>query len=159
MVPYQPTPARHIFDLIDRTQPDEQDVLIDLGSGLGQVPLMVAACTGARSVGIEIEPAYVAHARKTANALHLQQATFLEGDARAADLSAGTLFYLYTPFTGTILRSVLDALHQQAASRPVRIGTFGPCTRVVSGEQWLSPIGTDDPRQLVIFRSHRPTPM
>jgi hypothetical protein len=40
MVSYQPTPARHIFDLIARTQLAEKDVLIDLGSGLGHVPLL-----------------------------------------------------------------------------------------------------------------------
>lgn len=153
MVPYQPTPARQIFDLVERMNLDAQDVFIDLGSGLGQVCLVVAACTGAPCVGIEVEPAYVDHARDSAKALHLDNATFLEGDARSADLSGGTVFYLYTPFTGAMLRNVLDSLRQHAASRPIRICTYGPCTGLVAGEPWLSAIGTEDPRQVVIFRS------
>ena len=36
MVFYQPTPARHIFDLIRRIALNERDVLVDLGSGLGR---------------------------------------------------------------------------------------------------------------------------
>jgi len=42
MVFYQSTPARHIFDLIDRTALNEHDVLVDLGSGLGHVPLLAS---------------------------------------------------------------------------------------------------------------------
>jgi hypothetical protein len=56
MVAYQPTPARHLFDLISRTGLTERDVLVDLGSGLGHVPLLTAICTDARSNGIELEP-------------------------------------------------------------------------------------------------------
>ena len=66
MVSYQPTPARHIFDLIARTQLTERDVLIDLGSGLGHVPLLASICTSGRSVGIEVEGAYVNCARRSA---------------------------------------------------------------------------------------------
>src|SRR5205085_7246827 len=45
MVFYEWTPARHIFDLIDRTALSEHDVLVDLGSGLGHVPLLASICT------------------------------------------------------------------------------------------------------------------
>jgi hypothetical protein len=78
---------------------------------------------------------------------------FIQGDARAADLSDGTVFYLYTPFTGTILRDVLNSLRHEAASREIRICTFGPCTRVVAEEQWLSAIGPLETARVAIFRS------
>lgn len=153
MVPYQSTPARHVFDLIDRAGLGRRDVLADLGSGLGQVPLLVSACTGARCIGVEIEPAFVGYAQDTASALGLNRVSFVEGDARTADLSAASVFYLYTPFTGAMLRSVLEALRQQARERPIRVCTFGPCTQAVSGEPWLSVDGMYDPHRVVIFRS------
>jgi hypothetical protein len=153
MVFYQPTPARHIFDLIRRAALDERDVLIDLGSGLGHVPLLVAICTKARSIGIELDAAYVDCARKTAKALNLNNVAFLQQDARAADLSGGTVFHLYTPFTGTILRTVLDSLKQEASSRKIRICTLGPCTSIVAGEPWLDAIGITEPNRISIFRS------
>jgi hypothetical protein len=154
MVPYQPTPARHIFDLLGRTALTERDFLIDLGSGLGHVTLMASICTSASCTGIELEPCYVDCARKSARSLKLNDVRFIQGDARAADLSDGTVFYLYTPFIGTILRDVLNSLRHEAVSREIRICTFGPCTRVVAEEPWLSVIGALEADRIALFRSH-----
>lgn len=153
MVRYQPTPARHVFDLIARAGFAEEDVLIDLGSGLGHVTLLVALCTAARTVGIEREASYVKCARRAARALNLTKATFIRRDARAADLSRGTVFYLYTPFTGTIMRTVLDSLRREAAGREVRVCTFGPCTAAFADEPWLEPADALDAGRVAIFRS------
>jgi hypothetical protein len=152
MVPYQPTPARHIFDLIDRANLTERDVLVDVGSGLGHVPLLFAICTGARGIGIEREASYVDCARRCASALNLANVTFIQQDARDADYSSGTVFYLYTPFTGTILRSVLDSLRREAASREIRVCTFGPCTQTVAEEEWLDLVGALRTDRPAIFR-------
>jgi hypothetical protein len=152
MVAYQPTPARHIFGLIRRTQLTAQDVFVDLGSGLGHVPLLVAICTDARAIGLELEPAYVECAQRSAEGLRLTNATFLTQDARVADLSSGTIFYLYTPFRGAILRVVLDRLRLIATARDIRVCTFGPCTAIVAAEPWL----TQDPVEsshISFFRS------
>jgi hypothetical protein len=153
MVAYQPTPARHIFDFIGRTALTERDLLIDLGSGLGHVPLMASICSGARCIGIELEPAYVDCARNSARSLDLTNVRFIEGDVRTADLSDGTVFYLYTPFSGAILREALNALRQEAAHRAIRVCTFGPCTRVVAEEQWLHVMGAVETERIAIFRS------
>jgi len=153
MVFYQPTPARHIFDMIARTALDERDVLIDLGSGLGQVPMMAAICTGARCIGIEWEAAHVECAQRCARALNLDQVTFVQGDVRMADLSAGTVFYLYTPFEGAMLRDVLDMLRAEAATRAIRICTLGPCTATIARERWLQVVGPWEMHRPAVFRS------
>jgi len=153
MVPYQPTPARHIFDLIARTQLTERDVLIDLGSGLGHVPLLASICTSGRSVGIEVEGAYVNCARQSAFELNLNNVTFIQQDVREVDLSSGTVFYLYTPFLGTILRAVLDLLRREAVSREIRVCTFGPCTPTIGEERWLEPIEPLEAGRIAVFRS------
>ena len=153
MVFYQPTPARHIFDFIHRIALNERDLLVDLGSGLGHVALLAAICACARVLGIEIEPAYVACARQCAHALNLKNVTFLHQDARSADLSRGTVFFLYTPFTGTILRTVLDRLQMLAATREIRVGSFGPCTPTIAQEPWLIADSPVEPGRIAIFRS------
>jgi hypothetical protein len=153
MVSYQPTPARHIFDLIDRTALTERDVLIDLGSGLGQVTLMASICTSASCTGIELEPSYVDCARNSARSLNLNNVRFIQGDARAADLSDGTVFYLFTPFVGSILRDVLNSLRREAVRREIRVGTFGPCTRTVAEQHWLGVVGALETDRITIFRS------
>ena len=153
MVFYQPTPARHIFDLIGRTALTERDVLVDLGSGLGHVPLLASICTSARSIGIELESAHIDCARQSAQGLNLNNVTFIQQDARTADLSVGTVFYLYTPFIGTILRAVLDSLRREYASRQIRICTFGPCTATIAEERWLEAIGTLAADRIAVFSS------
>ena len=153
MVRYQPTPARHIFDLIARTRLGEDDVLVDLGSGLGHVPLLAAICTGARTVGIELEASYVECARRCVEALNLERATFIRQDARSADFATGTVFYLYTPFTGSILRAVLDSLRRQAEIREIRVCAYGPCVPTVAEESWLAVVGSAEPDRLALFRS------
>jgi len=154
MVFYQPTPARHIFDAIRRLSLSGSDVLLDLGSGLGHVPLLAAICTKARCIGIELETAYVACARQCVQALNLANASFIHQDVRSADFSSGSVFYLYTPFTGTMLRSVLQRLAKEAAWRPIRLCTLGPCTSVVANETWLTPIGSAHVDRIAVFSSN-----
>jgi len=153
MVAYQPTPERHIFDLIRRAVLTDRDSLIDLGSGLGHVTLMASICSSASCAGIELEPSYIECAGQCARSLNLNNARFIEGDARVADLSRGTVFYLYTPFTGAILREVLNVLRHEGVTREIRICTFGPCTPVVAEEPWLSVISPLEINRLAIFRS------
>jgi len=153
MVPYQPTPTRHIFALIAAGAISESDVLVDLGSGLGHVPLLVSVCTGARTIGVEVEPGYVACARQCAQNLNLSNVAIHEADARDADFSSGTVFYLYTPFTGSILRAVMKSLRKQAGIRPIKICTFGPCTSAISEEPWLEAMTAPEADQITVFLS------
>jgi 16S rRNA A1518/A1519 N6-dimethyltransferase RsmA/KsgA/DIM1 with predicted DNA glycosylase/AP lyase activity len=153
MVFYQPTPARHIFHMIAVTALTASDVLVDLGSGLGHVPLLVSMCTGASSVGIEVEASYVERARQCAQRLNLNRVAFIQQDARAADLSGGTVFYLYTPFTGSTLRCVLNLLRREAATRRIRICTYGPCTSVIAEESWLVATAAPATDRIAVFSS------
>lgn len=153
MVAYQPTPARHIFDLIEATKLTTDDVLIDLGSGLGHVPILISICSPACSIGIELDPNYVERARQCSQSLNLGRPVFLNQDARDADLSAGTVFYLYTPFTGSILRSVLDRLHGEAGSRPIRVCSYGPCTPAIAGQPWLETSARPTIHRIAVFQS------
>lgn len=153
MVFYQPTPARHIFHLLRLTELTAADVLMDLGSGLGHVALLVAICTQARCIGIEREPAYIECARRCARRLNLGNVTFFRRDARQADLSAGSVFYLYTPFVGSILADVLDRLRREAASRPIRICSYGPITTTIAQEHWLRAASAPQTDRVTLFRS------
>jgi Histone methylation protein DOT1 len=152
MVFYQPTPVRFILQLIRSSALTEADVLVDLGSGLGHVPLLASLLTGAQSLGIEVEAAYVASAQECAQSLHLNRVRFIHKDAREADLSGGTVFYLYSPFTGSILADVLERLRTESARRPIKICTLGPCTLRVAQESWLQACAPPHLGQIAIFR-------
>ena len=153
LVPYQPTPVRHILHLIAATALAEDDVFVDLGSGLGHVPLLVSMVTRAQSLGIEVQAAYVASARECAQSLHLSRVRFIPQDAREADLSSGTVFYLYSPFNGSILTDVLSALRMESTRRSIKICSLGPCTRTVANETWLKASALPDKGRITGFDS------
>jgi hypothetical protein len=140
MVFYQPTPARIILDLTEQAQFSTADIFFDIGSGPGQVAVLVYLLTGVPAIGIEFEPMYYHYARNMAAKLNLSRVEFLNLDARAADYATGTVFFLYTPFGGTILQDVLDKLREEARRRTIRLFTFGPCTAQVTRQHWLTPM-------------------
>jgi hypothetical protein len=152
MVFYQPTPVRHILHLIKASALSKSDVFVDLGSGLGHVALLTSLLTGARTFGIEVEAAYVARAQECAQDLRLSRVRFIREDARTADLCSGTVFYLYSPFTGPILADALDRLRRESTSRPIKICALGPCTCTLAKESWLKPVAPPDPRQITVFQ-------
>jgi hypothetical protein len=153
MVPYQPTPVRHILHLIAAAMVAEDDVFVDLGSGLGHVPLLVSMMTGAQSLGIEMQAAYVVSARECAQSLQLSRVQFIAQDARDADLSRGSLFYLYSPFKGSILADVLGALRKESMHRRIKVCSLGPCTHRVSDEIWLKTSELSDTCSITVFDS------
>jgi SAM-dependent methyltransferase len=100
------------------------DVVVDLGAGLGKVVLLARLLTGASARGIELQPALVARARAAAAARSVA-VTFEEGDARTAALDAGTVFFLYVPFTGPVLAEVLRRLRGVAEAHAIVVCALG----------------------------------
>jgi hypothetical protein len=66
--------------------------------------------------------------------------TFHNVDAREADYTDGTFFFLYTPFTGRILQAVLARLETEARTRSITIAAYGACTSDVARQPWLRPV-------------------
>jgi cyclopropane fatty-acyl-phospholipid synthase-like methyltransferase len=97
-VPYLATPEPVVTTMLDMAQVGAGDVVYDLGSGDGRIPIIAAKDYAARAVGIELDGARVATAR--ANAIRAgvaDRVTFRQQDLFQADLreaSVVTLFLL-----------------------------------------------------------------
>jgi SAM-dependent methyltransferase len=116
------TPTRHaIADaMLQLAAVSSGDVVYDLGSGDGRIPIIAAQKYGARGVGIEIDPALVVRARQNAaDAQVADRVTFIEGDLFKADLRDATVVTLY--LSPNILKQIEPGL------RALR-----PGTRIVS---------------------------
>ena len=137
MIYYQKTPARIVFELVEQSQFRKEDVFVDLGSGLGQVAILVHLLTGISAKGVEFEPAFYNYAQDCAAELNLSHVTFINADARKADYSEGTVFFMFTPFRGGILQEVLALLRKESLQRKIKIITYGPCTTEVALQSWL----------------------
>lgn len=156
MVYYQKTPARIVFELVEKAHFIKGDVFFDIGAGLGQVAILVHLLTGIPTRGIEFEPAFCDYAEACAAALHLREVIFINVDAREADYSEGTVFFMFTPFKGEILQDVLAILEKESQRRKIKIITYGPCTARVALESWLYFATPEDNNmyKLAVFNSY-----
>lgn len=137
MVSYQKTPARIVFELVEKTRFSKEDVFFDLGAGLGQVAILINLLKGVAAKGIEFEPAFCKYASTCAATLNLSNVAFINADAREADYTGGTVFFMFTPFKGAMLQEVLERLRREALQRKIKLVTYRPCTAVVARQSWL----------------------
>lgn len=154
MIHYQPTPARLVLALLQELRPTRRDVFVDVGSGLGTVPVLAALLTGVRAVGIEWHAGLGAYAQAVAQALRVPDVTFVCQDAQHADFSTGTIFYMFTPCTGAMLHTVLQRLDGEARRRALCFCTHGPyLADAVRRFATLAPRLTRDALPVSVFHS------
>lgn len=139
LIGYHPSGVAAIARAILDAPIGTDDVMVDLGAGLGKVCLMVSRLTGALSRGIEIQSQLVSRAQVAADRLGLD-VEFVLGDARTVDdseLADGTVFFLYLPFTGSALREVLARLRKIAERRAIVVCALG--VELAALASWLVP--------------------
>ena len=120
-VPFVRTPQALVDRMLQLADVDEDDVVYDLGSGDGRIPITAAQMYGARAVGIEIQPDLVLEARRNAKQAGVADLVeFRQGDLFEADIREATVVTLY------LLPDVNERL------RPKLFEQLEPGTRVVS---------------------------
>ena len=117
-VPYLPCGVAEIIASVLEAPIEADDVLVDLGSGLGRVAILAHLLTGARACGIEIQQALVERARQRCRALGLSDVSFIHANAADIELD-GSVFFLYAPCNGDLLRRVLLRLEAAARRRSI----------------------------------------
>ncbi len=127
---YVPTPDLVVKQMLTTAKVAKGDVVFDLGSGDGRIPIAAVKDFGAaRGVGIELDPARIAEARANAEAAGVSdRVTFLQQDLFTADLSAATVIAMY----------LLPAINEKLAPT---FRALRPGTRIVShnydmGKAW-----------------------
>ena len=92
------TPTRHtIADaMLQLAEVGAADVVFDLGSGDGRIPIIAAQKYGARGVGIELDATLIEQSRQNARDAAVEdRVTFIRADLFTADLSSATVVALY----------------------------------------------------------------
>ena len=118
---YVPTPQEVVEDMLKLGGVKKGDVLYDLGSGDGRIPVTAAKKFGIRAVGIDIDPQRIREARANAKIAGVEKLVeFRQEDLFKADFSRATVVTLY----------LLPDLNQKL--RPRLLAELKPGTRVVS---------------------------
>lgn len=119
-VPFVPTESHLVEAMLDLAKVGPGDMLIDLGSGDGRIPI-AAGRRGARALGIEIDPGLVARARGYANGEGVgDKVRFRSQDLFEAPLREASVVTLY----------LLPEINLRL--RPKLLTELRPGTRVVS---------------------------
>ena len=121
LAPYVPTPEDVVARMLTLAGTTKEDIVYDLGSGDGRIPIAAAKTFGARGVGIDIDPRRIQESRQNAAAAGVEHLVeFRLGDALAADVSPATVVTLYMLGSGN------------AALRPLLTRQLRPGARIVS---------------------------
>jgi SAM-dependent methyltransferase len=95
-VRFLPTPQNVVDARLEFAHVTSADVVYDLGSGDGRIPITAARQYGARGVGIELDPVLVRQSQDNAHKAGVESlVTFVEGDLFKADISGATVVTLF----------------------------------------------------------------
>lgn len=95
-VPYVPTPQPVVDRMLELAEVKSGDVLIDLGSGDGRIPITAAKKFGITAMGVDLDPARIAQANENAQREKVtDKVTFRQQDLFQTDLSQATVITLY----------------------------------------------------------------
>ena len=121
-VVYVPTPAETVDAMLKVAKVGKEDVVYDLGSGDGRIPIMaVQKYNAARAVGIDINPDRIKEAQANHKAAGVgDRVRFLNEDLFQADISEATVVTLY----------LLPSLNLKLL--PKLLSELKPGTRIVS---------------------------
>src|SRR5262249_26161512 len=86
-VPYLPCGVDAILRAVREAPVLAGDVFVDLGAGLGRPVVLANLLSGARGVGVELQPHLVSQARTAAAGLGVGGVRFLAGDATSLQVA------------------------------------------------------------------------
>jgi SAM-dependent methyltransferase len=120
-VPYVPTPFPVVEAMLELAGTGPRDLVVDLGSGDGRIPITAAQRYGARAVGVELDRNLSAAARAAAASQGVAGRTqFVNADLFQYDFSKASVLTLY----------LLPEMNLRL--RPRILGTLKPGARVVA---------------------------
>jgi len=118
---YYPTPTETVAEMLRMAKIKKGDVLYDLGSGDGRIPIAAATQYGIHAVGIEIDPKLVTEAEENARQANVSQLVrFRNEDMFRVNYSEATVVTLY-------LSEKLNVL-----LRPKLLAELRPGSRILS---------------------------
>jgi SAM-dependent methyltransferase len=120
-VVYVPTPQPVVEEMLKLAKVNKDDVIYDLGSGDGRLPITAASKYGARGFGIDINPERIREANENAKKAGVtDRVKFMQQDLFTTDISNASVVTLY----------LLPELNVKL--RPRLFQQLKPGTRVVS---------------------------
>ncbi len=111
LIPFLPTPINVVERMIELSDPRPGEILIDLGSGDGRIPIMAAKKCDCMAIGVEINPKLVEVSRKKVFREQdlAKKVQIVHANLFTVDLSnAGVITMYLTPAAISLLKPKLE---------------------------------------------------
>lgn len=117
---YVPARYRRIVAALRHVDVGPQDVMVDLGCGLGRAVFAASWLGAKRAVGVEIDPPLAAQAQENARHSRLtgRDVSFVCASAEDYSLADTTVLFMFNPFGAGTMKTVIGKLEQELARRP-----------------------------------------
>ena len=136
LMTYAPSGYDEIVHAFDASELGPADRFLDLGAGLGKVVMLAALLTGAKSVGVERDGVLCELGETARRELGLGSVQLQRGDAREVDSAEADVVFMYLPFSGAVLASVLKRLLADARRSSARARRPFLCTGALDLKQY-----------------------
>jgi protein-L-isoaspartate O-methyltransferase len=140
---YAPSGYDEIVHAFDASRLTAADRFLDLGAGLGKVVMLAALLTGAKSSGVERDGVLCELAETARRELGLGGVQLRRADAREVDSTDADVVFMYLPFSGEVLASVMGRLLADARRAATRSRRRFLCTGALDPVRYpeLAPAG------------------
>jgi precorrin-6B methylase 2 len=155
---YVPNSYLFLSALLRPLELSPEDVVVDVGCGMGRTLCAFARRNVRKCVGIECDPTLADIARANAARLRGRRAPIevVTIDATEADYSEGTVFWFFDPFGAETMRRVLERIRASLEERPrrVRLVYVHPTLEAeLERAGWLARTGEWNPRLFALHRA------
>ena len=121
LAPFVPSPYDVVQRMLTLAEVTRDDVIFDIGCGVGRIVITAAQRFGARGVCIDIDPQRIAEANANAERAGVQHLVqFIQQDAMTVDVSEATVVTLYLLSSSNL------------KLRPLLTSQLAPGSRIVS---------------------------
>jgi hypothetical protein len=141
---YIPSSYRDVFAVLRRAGVAADDVVTDVGSGMGRVAFAAAWAGAVRVEGVERVAGLVDHAEENRrrSRLSARDIRFMLNDARCHNYGATSLLYMFHPFGDEIVAEMLEKVRRDRRAlrnpRRLRIAYVNPVAdAVLRASGWL----------------------
>ena len=96
LAPFVPTPMEVVDKMLELARVGPDDVVYDMGSGDGRIPIRAAQKYGAKGVGVELDERLAKDSQAQVRELKLEdKVTIIQGDMLQADIKPATVVAVY----------------------------------------------------------------
>ena len=141
--PYLALSGPNVLEAINQLNPSADDILIEVGCGLGINAIFIGLTTELSIEGFDINPDWIDLANQIASDIGREDISFFVQDACSATYEDTTIFLIFSPFNDpTLIEKMLEEIELCAEQRAITIlASYDDLINVLDEVPWVKSVG------------------